>query len=71
MTDLWIIVGVVGALVASWGGVALWTRRRMKREQKASEDAAYRKTRERIDNANTSDDDPTVVRKWLRGRSQR
>ena len=62
-----LVTGVLGALGLRWAGGRA---ERVKRER--DDAVAYRKTRERVEDA-TDDlgDDPDVLREWLRERGQR
>jgi hypothetical protein len=62
-------IGVaVAALSAMWFG----GRKSAKTDAKAKDAAAYRETRERMDNAeNDIADDPATLRDWLRERGKR
>ena len=64
---------IAGAAVVVVGMVSMWFggRKSAKSDAKIKEAAAYRETRERMDNAeNDIADDPAALRDWLRERGK-
>lgn len=63
------LLETIGAVVAAVFAALIWGRRSGRAAERAKMDAAYRKTREKMDEVVVGDD-PDAARRWLRERGQ-
>ena len=68
---LWPYIIAAGGALLAFLGAYFKGRGDGKAKEKAKRDAAYRKTRERMDDADDLGDDPGAAARWLRERGKR
>lgn len=63
------LLETIGAVVLAVFGALMWGRRQGRKAERVKIDAAYRATREKMDEV-VVDDDPAAVQRWLRERGK-